>query len=91
MVQKSLKLKIEAQGKYFESFGQSYHSRTITRKPCNPFAAAPSFSLSSEESGSYSKDCDYFETQAEEEHRSTKKQRVDEDVLPISFELGPPT
>lgn len=80
-VQRSFKLKIEAQGRYFERLGQINHSKTINEKTCKPFAtkAAPLPSLS-EESES-------LETHQEEEHRSTKKQRiVDESVLSTSFE-----
>lgn len=84
-VQRSLKLKIEAQGKYLERIEQSYNqSKTITGKACKPSVAeiAP-LSTRSEKSKS-------LETPLEEEHRSTKKQRItDEGVFPTScFELG---
>ncbi|TKY65823.1 Myb family transcription factor APL [Spatholobus suberectus] len=79
--QRSLKLKIEAQGKYLERIGQSNHSKTIIEKACKPFVAkiAPLPSLS-EESKS-------LETQPEEEHQSAKRQRVvEEGVFTTSFE-----
>lgn len=81
-----MKLKIEAQGKYLDRIGQSHHSRTITRKSCKPFAAsAATLPSLSEESES-------FEAQPEEEHQSSKKQRVvEEGVFPTSFELGSST
>lgn len=79
-VQRSLKLKIEAQGRYFERISKSYHSRTIMGKSCKPFVvkAAPLPSLS-EESESL---------ETEEEHGSGKKQKaIEEGVFPSSFDL----
>ncbi|GAU27444.1 hypothetical protein TSUD_161300 [Trifolium subterraneum] len=83
-VQKILKLKIEAQGKYLDRIGQSNQSRIITRKACKPFVvkATPLPSLS-EESES-------LKTQSEEEHQAAKKLKIiDNDVFPTGFELGP--
>ncbi|KAH1155304.1 hypothetical protein GLYMA_18G201800v4 [Glycine max] len=80
-VQRSLKLKIEAQGKYFERIGQSNHSKTIIGKACKPFASTIA-SLPSlfEESES-------LKTQPEEEHQSAKKQKISgEGVFPTSFD-----
>ncbi|KAG4922130.1 myb family transcription factor PHL7-like [Glycine soja] len=80
-VQRSLKLKIEAQGKYFERIGQSNHSKTIIGKACKPFATTIA-SLPSlfEESES-------LKTQPEEEHQSAKKQKISgEGVFPTSFD-----
>ncbi|RHN46467.1 putative transcription factor MYB-HB-like family [Medicago truncatula] len=85
-VPKSLKLKIEAQGKYLARIGQSNQIRTITRKACKPFVgkATPLPSLS-EESES-------FKTQSDEEHRTAKKKKVtNENVFPTGFELGSST
>ncbi|XP_057440320.1 myb family transcription factor PHL7-like isoform X2 [Lotus japonicus] len=79
-VERSLKLKIEAQGRYFERISKSYHSRTIMGKSCKPFVvkAAPLPSLS-EESESL---------ETEEEHGSGKKQKaIEEGVFPSSFDL----
>ncbi|KAL2569813.1 hypothetical protein AAZV13_18G150800 [Glycine max] len=79
--ERSLKLKIEAQGKYFERIGQSNHSKTIIGKACKPFASTIA-SLPSlfEESES-------LKTQPEEEHQSAKKQKISgEGVFPTSFD-----
>ncbi|XP_058737068.1 myb family transcription factor PHL7-like [Vicia villosa] len=87
-VQKSLKMKIEAQGKYLDRIGQSSQIKTITRKACKSFVgrATPLPSLS-EESES-------LRTQSEEEHRTAKKKKITEDddsVFPADFELGSST
>lgn len=86
-VQKSLKLKIEAQGKYLDRIGQSSQIKTITRKACKSFVgrAIPLPSLS-EESES-------LKTQSEEEHQTAKKKTItndddDDSVFPAGFELG---
>ncbi|XP_045793577.1 protein PHOSPHATE STARVATION RESPONSE 1-like [Trifolium pratense] len=85
-VQKILKLKIEAQGKYLDRIGQSNQSRTITRKAFKPFVGKATHLPSlSEESES-------LKTQSEEEHQAAKKlKNIDDDVLPTGFELGPST
>ncbi|PNY11753.1 MYB-like transcription factor family protein, partial [Trifolium pratense] len=85
-VQKILKLKIEAQGKYLDRIGQSNQSRTITRKAFKPFVGKATHLPSlSEESES-------LKTQSEEEHQAAKKLKIiDDDVLPTGFELGPST
>ncbi|KAL2337087.1 hypothetical protein Fmac_011533 [Flemingia macrophylla] len=78
-VQRSLKLKIEAQGKYMERIGQSNHTKTVIGKVCKSFATTDLPSLSEESESS--------RTQLEEEYQSTKKQKVSEEgVFPISFE-----
>lgn len=87
-VQKSLKLKIEAQGKYLDRIGQSSQIKTITRKACKSFVcrATPLPSLS-EESES-------LRTRSEEEHRTAKKRKTTEDddsIFPADFELGSST
>ncbi|XP_058775687.1 protein PHR1-LIKE 1-like [Vicia villosa] len=84
-VQKSLKLKIEAQGKYLDRIGQSSQIKTITRKACKSFAgrATPLPSLS-EESES-------LRTRSEEEHQTAKKKKItqdDDSGFPADFELG---
>ncbi|XP_027353417.1 myb family transcription factor PHL7-like [Abrus precatorius] len=81
-VQRSLKQKIEAQGKYLDRIGQSNHGKIIIGKACKPLVAtiAPLPPLS-EESES-------LKTQPEEEHRSAKKQRIEEEsAFPTSFEV----
>ncbi|XP_061366052.1 myb family transcription factor PHL7-like [Gastrolobium bilobum] len=81
-VERSMKEKIEAQGNYLDRIGQSYHCRTIIGKGCKPFVAAatPLPSLSEE--------YESLEAQHEEEHQSTKKQRITEEgVFPRNFEL----
>ncbi|XP_020206627.1 myb family transcription factor PHL7 [Cajanus cajan] len=80
-VQRSLKLKIEAQGKYMERIGQSNHSKTIIEKACKPFATTiASLPCLCEESES-------LRTQLEEEHQSSKKQKISEEgVFLTSFE-----
>ncbi|XP_004514212.1 protein PHOSPHATE STARVATION RESPONSE 1-like [Cicer arietinum] len=85
-VQKSLKLKIEAQRIYLERFGQSNQRTTITRKTCKPFVGT------STPLPSLSKDSESLRTQSEEEHQTTIKQKIiDEDVFLTGFELGSST
>ncbi|KAK7283973.1 hypothetical protein RIF29_13723 [Crotalaria pallida] len=86
-VQRSLKLKIEAQGKYLDSIGQSYQSRTNTRKSLSKTFAAPLPSLSEEHELS-------LETLPKEGPipAAKKQKRVAEEcVLPTTFELGSST
>ncbi|KAK7294698.1 hypothetical protein RJT34_17591 [Clitoria ternatea] len=83
-VQRNLKLKIEAQGRYLERIGQSNHSKIIIGgKACKSFATTTS-PLSS-----FSEESESLKTQQDiEGHRSAKKQRVvEEGVFPTNFEL----
>jgi len=81
-VQRSLKVKIEAQGRFLERFGQSSHSKTIIGKACKSFASSTTAPLPS-----LSEESESLESQTEKEHESVKKQRISEEgVFPTSFE-----
>ncbi|KAK7339884.1 hypothetical protein VNO77_20570 [Canavalia gladiata] len=85
-VQRCLKLKIEAQGKYLERIGQSSHRKIIIGKACKNFASTNSpLPPLYEESES-------LEPQAEKEHRPHKKQRItEENIFPKTFEIASST
>ncbi|XP_014522549.1 myb family transcription factor PHL7-like [Vigna radiata var. radiata] len=81
-VQRSMKEKVEAQGRYMERLGQSSEMKTITGKTCKPFASSATAPLPS-----LSEESESQKSQSEKEHESVKKQRISEEgVFPLSFE-----
>ncbi|KAK7395106.1 hypothetical protein VNO78_15648 [Psophocarpus tetragonolobus] len=81
-VQRSLKLKIKAQGKYMERIGGINDSKTIIGKACKPFgsATAPLASL-----------CEESESLKTQTELGKEKRMFEEVVLPTSFEHGSST
>ncbi|CAN1853781.1 Myb family transcription factor PHL7 [Linum perenne] len=97
-VQRSLKVKIEAQGRFLERIVEEQKKRTSFSKPIKPF---PTMSLPSlrDESESSTKgdesdsEGDRVEVQsaAAEDFRSIKRLRTENDLLPPRYKLASPT
>ena len=85
-VQKRLKLKFEAQGRFFDQITEEHQNQPTIKKPRKSFSPISLPSLS-DESESNAKEleshsvADRSEIQSEEEFRAPKRLRVDENVL----------
>ncbi|KAG2404653.1 Myb family transcription factor [Vigna angularis] len=81
-VARSMKEKVEAQGRYMERLGQSSEMKTRTGKACKAFDSSTTAPLPS-----LSEESESLKSQSEKEHESVKKQRISEEgVFPLSFE-----
>ncbi|KAI4353363.1 hypothetical protein L6164_002321 [Bauhinia variegata] len=94
-VQRSLKLKFEAIGRYMEGMTKNFQNReAMTRKRCKPTSPSSLPSLCEDSESNCYKDCESdSEIHIEEEQsRARKKLRIDqENDLETSFKVASPT